>query len=96
MGLFMASCSSPKEKTIEALKDATEQIKEAKGDGNKIKEISVKTSIELVNICDGMSEEEMKALNDDPEVKKATEEYTAALGEFAEKKVEDALTGSDE
>lgn len=72
LGLFVVSCSSPKEKAADIIKEATEQVKEAKtmDDLQKIAE-DMTTKIDDLKL----SEEEKKELAESPEIKALNSEF---------------------
>lgn len=75
LGMLVVSCASKEEKAIDLVKEATEQIKDAESmeDIEKITDEMEKKSDDL-----GLSEEEEKALLDNPEFKKAVEDMMSA------------------
>ncbi len=75
LGMLVVSCTSKEEKAIDLVKEATEQIKDAESmeDIEKITDEMEKKSDDL-----GLSEEEEKALLDNPEFKKAVEDMMSA------------------
>lgn len=76
LGLFVVACSSPKDKAVDIIKDATEQVKEAKTaeDIAKITEEMEAKGKEL-----NLTAEEEKELIASQEFKDATTELTAAV-----------------
>lgn len=77
----MVSCSSPKDKTLSIYKDATEQLKEAKGDKEKSQKIVDETMDKFQDLLKEMEPSEIAEVTSDAEVQKATEEYTNAVME---------------
>lgn len=75
LGMLVVSCASKEEKAIDLVKEATEQIKDAKSmeDIEKITDEMEKKSDDL-----GLTDEEEKALLDNPEFKKAVEDMMSA------------------
>lgn len=75
LGMLVVSCASKEEKAIDLVKEATEQIKDAESmeDIEKITDEMEKKSDDL-----GLTDEEEKALLDNPEFKKAVEDMMSA------------------
>lgn len=92
MGIFMISCSSsPSDKVIKIMNDGTEQIKKADGDPAKIMEIGVDVMKQAMELEKELTDEQKKEIEEDPDVKKATEEFQKACEE-AGKAMQNNLT----
>lgn len=70
--LVITACSSsPKSQIIDLCNETAEQLKDAKGDQEKIEEITERFQEKCEKIEDGMSEKESDELSEDPEVREA-------------------------
>lgn len=86
MGIFMVSCSSsPADKAIKIMNDGTEQIKKADGDPAKIMEIGVEVMKQAMDLEKDLTDEQKKEIEENPDVKKATEEFQKACEEAGQK-----------
>lgn len=80
LGMLVVSCASKEEKAIDVIKDATEQVKDAESmeDLDKIADEMKKKGEEL-----DLTDEEEKALQENPEFKKALQDMAAATASKA-------------
>lgn len=86
---LMVSCSSNTSKAIDILENGTEQLKEAKGDRNKLSEIYKDTKDQLKELTKDLDSEDCKKIGDDEDYKKAektfkdtyNKEYKDSFGE---------------
>lgn len=77
----IVACSSKAGKAVDIIKDATEQVKAAKGDTAEVRKINEAMTQKLKDLTEGMSQEDKDKLEKEEKVKAAIDEYNKTYGE---------------